>query len=245
MNFADIHFHGLWGVDDGPQTERDMYKMLDVAYAEGTRLLCVTPHYHPGYFRDNQAQTMLAFEQLSKYAKERFADLRLFLGNELRYDQGADSWLESGRCRTINGTGYILVDFRADEKQVTILKAMNQLMNYGYTPILAHAERYRALNRDLRDIRELRSNGVLIQLDGMSMFGGFGLEVKLVSRKLLKYGLVDMISSDAHDTVKRPPVMKKSYDYVAKHYGDDYARALCCECALRILIKDDEGKGID
>ena len=48
VDFADIPFHGLWGVDDGPETEAEMYQLLDAAYAEGTRWLCVTPHFHPG-----------------------------------------------------------------------------------------------------------------------------------------------------------------------------------------------------
>lgn len=245
MEFTDIHFHGLWGVDDGPQTEQEMYQLLDSAYAEGTQVLCITPHFHPGYFHDNQTQSERAFGKLRAYAAERYPDMKLYLGNELRYDRGADSWLESGMCRTINETSYVLVDFRSDEERKTILRAVKQLMYYGYTPILAHAERYRNLSRDLRDLRDLRNSGVVIQLDGMSMLGGFGLETKFMSRKILKHGLADIICSDAHDTGKRPPVMRKSYDYICKHFGEDYARALCCDRALEILFENEEGKGLE
>jgi len=48
-HFSDLHMHALFGVDDGPKTEDDMYAVLDAAYADGTRYMCLTPHFHPGY----------------------------------------------------------------------------------------------------------------------------------------------------------------------------------------------------
>ena len=53
MDFSDLHIHILCGVDDGAKTEADMYAMADAAYSGGTRIICATPHFHPGYFGDN------------------------------------------------------------------------------------------------------------------------------------------------------------------------------------------------
>ena len=47
---ADLHIHLLCGVDDGARDEETMRAMVDAAYDDGTRVICATPHYHPGFF---------------------------------------------------------------------------------------------------------------------------------------------------------------------------------------------------
>ena len=59
MGLADIHIHLLFGVDDGAKDEDEMHAILDAAYQAGTRVLCCTPHFHPGYFGDNYDKVFL------------------------------------------------------------------------------------------------------------------------------------------------------------------------------------------
>ena len=233
MNFADIHIHALFDVDDGPKTERDMQHVVDTVYADGTRVLCLTPHYHPGYFGENREKVEHSFEILTRYVREKYPDLELYLGNELRYSPEAMSWLADGACRTMNGTDFVLVDFYQDERQKAIVHALESLMNGGYTPILAHAERYP--NLSVRMVQDLSRNGVWIQLDVRSLLGGCGFGAKFRSNALLKAGLVDVVSSDAHDLSKRVPGLAKGYRYVARRYSQEYADGIFYENAVRIL----------
>lgn len=64
MALADIHIHLLFGVDDGAKDEDEMHAILDAAYQAGTRVLCCTPHFHPGYFGDNYDKVNAAFKRL-------------------------------------------------------------------------------------------------------------------------------------------------------------------------------------
>lgn len=233
MNFADIHIHGLFGVDDGPKTEQEMYNLIAAAYADGTRVLCLTPHYHPGYFGENREKAAEAFAILQDGAREKFPELELYLGNELRYSPEAVDWLASGACRTLNGSDCVLVDFRQDEKQKNIVRGLERLMNGGYIPALAHAERYGDLSE--RTVRDLSRNGVWIQLDVQSLFGVYGLGAMFRSKGLLKAGLADIVSSDAHGLGKRSPGLRKGYEYVARKYSQEYADAVFYENAVRIL----------
>ena len=73
----------LCGVDDGAADEKTMYEMLDTAYRDGTRTLCLTPHYQPLYYGDNSEKAKSSFEMLAAYAKENYPDMRLLLANEL------------------------------------------------------------------------------------------------------------------------------------------------------------------
>lgn len=225
MIYADIHNHALFGVDDGAKTEEVMLAMVEASYQEGVRFLCLTPHFHPGYFGDNRDNVLLAFEKLCQNALMKWPELKLSLGNELRYDQGCVSWLRDGKCMTMNETNYVLVDFHEREESKCIHQALDRLLNAGYTPILAHAERYGKLREC--DIGQFRENGVLIQVDTQSLFRDFGFSTQRRCKGLLKSGLVDFAGSDAHNLTHRVPGMSRFYEAVKKLCSTEYATALC------------------
>ena len=244
MDFCDIHIHLLCGVDDGAEDEKQMQKMLDAAYADGVRTICATPHYHPGYFGDNTEAVDIAFRRLKEYAV-KYPDLALCLGNELRYGRGFDEWIKSGACRSLNGSRYVLIDFLEHDDADYIVDSTLRVLNAGYTPILAHAERYESFHRDMREIEYLRSCGVVIQVDSASPFGGWGADSKIRSRRIIKARLADLVASDAHDTVRRPPNLSGCYEYVKDKCGRAYADSLFIQTPQTILAdlairKDDE-----
>ena len=241
MKFVDLHNHTLWGVDDGPETPQQMFAMLDAAWADGVEAVCLTPHFHPGYFGNNGRQTDLAFGALVRYAAEKYPRMRLYLGNELRCSGDCLSWLESGECRTLNGTGRVLVDFAEDEPERNIVRGLGRLMNAGYRPVLAHAERYRELS--LEQIRGLRQNGIRIQIDVQSFFGVYGLRARLRCRELLREKLADIASSDAHGLGRRNPVLSRGFRAIGKKYGQAYAGAIFSENPMRLLTEENR-KGV-
>ena len=243
MGFADLHSHILCAVDDGAKTAEDMYALLDASRADGVRTLCFTPHYHPGYFGDNRAGTESAFALAQEYVREKYPDMELYLGNELRYDRACGAWLAAGECRTLNASRYLLVDFRQDESGGQIVEALSHLLGLGYTPVLAHAERYDGFHSDGREIEALRSRGVVIQIDALSPFGGWGFASRRRSRTLLKKHLVDLVGSDTHDALQRPSGMTKCYEFVRQSQGEARADLLFRENPRAILSDSCIGKG--
>ena len=235
MGLADIHIHLLFGVDDGAKDEDEMHAILDAAYQAGTRVLCCTPHFHPGYFGDNYDKVNAAFKRLSSYVQKTYPDMALYLGNELRYEPECVNWLSQGVCRTVNCTRYVLVDFSEAAPEKVIGNGLHALLNAGYIPILAHVERYRSLHGRIPAIQAFWHDGVVLQADTQSLFRGFGLLVQRQCRKLLSLGLIDLFSSDAHNCTSRPPEMLTCFNYISKKYGADYAATLCCNNAIRLL----------
>ena len=69
MGLADIHIHLLFGVDDGAKDEDEMHAILDAAYQAGTRVLCCTPHFHPGYFGDNYDKVNPCTEEFLRFKR--------------------------------------------------------------------------------------------------------------------------------------------------------------------------------
>lgn len=235
IKFADIHSHMLYGVDDGANTEEEMWALLEAAYQDGTRVFCFTPHYYPALFGDNAQRSQALFDHLSEEAADRLPEALLTLGNELRYSPAAVEWLRQGRCRTMNYSRYVLVDFQADESATVIESAIHRLLNAGYKPILAHAERYVSYHRDWKRIMAMRENSVLIQIDADSYTGSWGRHAKHMSKLLIKNRIVDIVSSDAHDLKHRPPSLRHYYDCVCRSCGQEYADHIFYDNPVRVL----------
>lgn len=225
MKFADIHNHALYGVDDGPKSEKEMYALIDSIYKDNIRHLCLTPHFHPGYFGENSGRAIRSFEKLKKYVNDKYPDLGLYIGNELRYNRGCESWIKDGRCNTVNSTQYVLIDFSENQPLSDIINGTHRILNAGYIPILAHVERYRKIPGNLEAVFELKENGVIIQIDAQSVIGVFGFFSKKRCKKLLDLHLADVVATDSHGS-KRPPSMTQSYEYIKKNYSEKYADQL-------------------
>ncbi len=234
MSFSDIHTHILYGTDDGAKTREDMFEIVKTAYAGGTRLICATPHFHPGYFDDNREQALHAFEVLNEHCEKHYPDLKLFLGNELFYTHDSISWMKNSLCRPMGSTRYVLVEFAIDSSEDEIAEGVDRLLNIGYIPIIAHAERYKSLNYGR--LIALRENGVLIQVNAQAVCQRpFAFALNKRVKMMLSEKLVDFVSSDTHDITKRPPDMKKCYKYLEDKYGREYAKKLCRTNAERLL----------
>jgi protein-tyrosine phosphatase len=227
--FADIHCHALFGSDDGAKSAEMMQEMIDKEYEEGVRYLCFTPHYHPGYYGYNEERTESAFALALEYCK-KYPDMKLSLANELHYGPEAISWMKEKACRTVSNTRFVLVDFKMPEEEAVILKGLSRLSSAGFVPILAHAERYSALS--VSAMKALKQNGVLIQANTASIFGGYGFNAKNKLKKMLALHLVDFLSTDAHNLTDRAPRFSDCYLYVAKKHGADYANYICRDNAV-------------
>lgn len=235
MEFVDIHIHALSGVDDGAESAEEMYSMLDMAYADGTRSICFTPHCNPGYWGNNRAKSLEAFELAQKYAKDKYPDLSLFLGNELRYSSRCISWLSEGIGRTLNGTRYVLIDFSFEEDRSVIVDCVTEMLGRGYLPILAHAERYSSFHSDLREVRLLAERGIMIQVDSQSLTGDFGRKCKKRAVSIIKHRLAHIVASDGHNTEERPPLLSKAFEIVSDMVSPEYAESLLCKAPRYVI----------
>ena len=100
-SYFDLHSHILCGVDDGATDAEEMFAMLRMAYEDGTRAICLTPHYSPYLFGDTTESSAEAFAVLVAYAKKHYPDMHLYLGHELGYYEGSIEALNAGECRSL------------------------------------------------------------------------------------------------------------------------------------------------
>ena len=113
----------------------------------------------------------------------------------------------------------------------SVVNGVYEVVRNGYTPILAHAERFEVFRKDPGLADEVLKNGAMIQLNADSVMGKNGFFVKRYCDSLLRENKVHFIASDAHDLKKRPPILKPCYDMIKKEYGCEMADNLFSENA--------------
>lgn len=89
---------------------------------------------------------------------------------------------------------------RASETERVIF----ELRAFGIIPIIAHPERYRAIQQDPDRLLSLLEQGALTQLTVGSLLGMQGTTTRKCAEMLLKKGYIHCIASDAHGLSARP-----------------------------------------
>ncbi len=220
----DIHYHLLFGLDDGPKTIDESVALAEASIAEGVTHIVCTPHanhefaYRPAI---NKERLALLNERL---------DGRITLGLgcdfHLSYDNIADA-LHNRDKYTINGKRYLLVEFPNVMIPSLISEWLYQFNACGIVPIITHPERNPELAANPGRMAEWMRSGCLIQVTAASITGRFGRMAASASDSLLKKNWVHFVASDAHSLRGRPPAMAEAHKILVARFGQDTADRLC------------------
>lgn len=238
--FIDIHTHILPGIDDGAADMQEACLLVRMAQQDGTKALFLTPHYRGDHENQSSERLREVFSQLREQVAREMPDMQLYLGTEIRFDSTVPEKLLQGQLLSLDGSDFVLLEFGTKTMKSQILMGVTEMIRYGFTPIIAHAERCEALRVNPALVDEVRRLGAYIQLNADSIMGGYGFSAKRFSHKLLKKRKVDFVASDAHDGQKRPPLLKKCFLRVRKKYGEEYADRVFCKNAGSIIRKETE-----
>jgi tyrosine-protein phosphatase YwqE len=108
---------------------------------------------------------------------------------------------------------YVLVEMSYLNPPIQLFEIIFQLQVAGYTPILAHPERYAFYHNDFEMYKKLKNSGCYFQVNLLSTVGYYGKEVALSSQKLIKNEMIDFAGSDIHhknhiDAFSRKVILK-------------------------------------
>ena len=220
----DIHQHLIYGVDDGSQDLESSLTMARMAAAEGvTRIVC-TPH--------SSAQ----FPFQAAVVDERLAELREHLRGEIELSLACDFHIMAENivdaCAhpfrySIDGKGYLLIEFPHQFLAPGSERALNELRMAGYKLIVTHPERYTFVHRSPHIIAQWLEVGCMLQVTAGALTGQFGPICEALANELVDRNWAHFIATDGHNPDRRPPHLKKAFDYVANRCGADAARRLC------------------
>src|ERR1700694_455249 len=134
----DVHYHMIYGVDDGPKTIEASLALAEASIAEGVTHVVCTPHASDAHrFRPevNHERLMVLNERLK-------GRLSLGLGCDfhMTYDNIQDAMQNKSKY-TINGGRYLLVEFPEFGISKFMSEILFQFTASGIIPVITHPER--------------------------------------------------------------------------------------------------------
>ena len=233
---VDIHCHILHRFDDGSASLEESLAMARMAVSSGVTDLVATPHF-PGQAASLRRISRLLerYEELSQAIAREGIPRKLHPGAEILCMPDTVDLAARKLLPTIGDTDYFLTEFYFDERLSFMEDMLRALAESGYTPVVAHPERYDAIQRDPLVLDRWFRRGYVLQLNKGSVLGAFGGQVRRTAHTLLDAGLAHVIASDAHSASRRTPHMGPLRKWLEHHLDADYARILVEENPGRLI----------
>jgi protein-tyrosine phosphatase len=197
----DFHNHLIPGVDDGASDAEQTRAALETFRAEGVDRVVCTPHVS-GEATRRPAELAELMEQLDRGWAEAqevakgFPEMTVLRGAEVMLDT-PDPDLSDPRVR-LAGTSFVLVEFPYMVIPPNGPRALFDLKMAGWSPVLAHPERYHNASDAMDDAEEWRRVGALLQVNSGSLLGRYGPKAQSLAWGLLERGWADYLSTDYH-----------------------------------------------
>ena len=209
-NFVDMHNHILPGIDDGAKTSEESLELIEKFGELGISKFIATPHIMYEYY-DNDRNTITAsLDSLrSALLKEKMKNISIEASAEHMIDNNYLKLLEEGGVMPMR-KDYLLLEMSYLQPSINFDEAIIKTAEKGYFPILAHPERYVFLFRRLDKFRKLKEQGILFQLNLLSLGDYYGKEVSNNTRRILEAGLFDFIATDVHNLAQIKAVKELS-----------------------------------
>ena len=191
----DIHSHILPGVDDGAADLDESLAMLEAAKAAGVTSIVCTPHCRDPYF-DYDAMWD-AYDLLVAHA----GGFPLQMGFEVNHSKLMDLGMDWVDYLHFDGSNEILLELSTRAGKLEFQeyeRTIYELQGLGLDVIIAHPERYRAVQRNVELAERLVRMGCKLQASADFIAGGRLGREKRPAKKLFERNLYRYIASDAH-----------------------------------------------
>lgn len=194
LELTDLHTHILPGIDDGAQDLDTALQLLQAQKASGVERVALTPHFYPVEEElDNFLEKRRQAWDLLRSAWDEKTMPRLRLGAEVHFSPClADMDL---RELTLQETDYMLLEL-PDVMQPTFLEpVVQQILDGGITPILAHVERCVYFAEKPAKLQHLIEMGALAQISLRMLHNK---RMRKFAEICLQKNAAQIIASDIH-----------------------------------------------
>jgi protein-tyrosine phosphatase len=231
----DLHNHILPGVDDGAKDLAESLAMARVARNDGITTIVATPHRNSWCYAADLADAQRRLAEVQHACREDGCDVELKLGGEAYIAPDLANQVQTGLALTLNGSRYLLVEWPFDQYPLYSDQVIFELRVRGIVPIMAHAERYRVVQRDVYHLVPLIEHGVVVQVTTGSLLGDLGPEIQKVAETLLTEDLAHVLATDSHSLQRRPPVLSPGRERASQLIGAGRARAMVEDLPRQIV----------
>ena len=211
---VDIHSHLIPSIDDGAKNMDESIELILELKKMGYKKLITTPHISDMF--PNSKETILhEFQKLKEEVKRRKIAIELEVAAEYYADESFEKLLTKGNLLSFGKGNYLLFELSYFTKPQDLESLIYEIQQAGYTPVLAHPERYTYFHDSIENYKRLKKvTDVLFQLNIVSIANYYSKQIKKVAKELIDAGLIDFMGSDTHQ--------KRHTTYLKKTFSDTY-----------------------
>lgn len=194
-----MHSHILPGIDDGSPDVSTSVALVKGLMSLGVTRSIATPHIISDMYRNTPETIQGALEQLRTALKEEGINYTLDAAAEYMMDAAFFDRLEKGEALLCIKDRMILTEFGWGSRPENPKQMSFAILTSGYTPILAHPERYPYFQHNTDTYHLLKDLGFLLQVNLSSLTGYYGPGALKAARYIVKNGLNSFIGTDLHN----------------------------------------------
>ena len=233
---VDIHCHILPKIDDGSSGMEESVALARQAWASGVEKIAATPHF-PG---TEEALALLPrilgkTRRLQQELSLQNIPVELVPGAEVLCLRQTPELAQKGLLPTLGISRSVLTEFYFDMPGEEITRMLGELSRLEYRPVVAHPERYEAVQENPMLALEWFDAGYVLQVNKDSVLGNLGRSAEQTAARLLQMGIVHAIASDAHHVRGRNGDFSEIRRWTRRNLAPEYGRILLEENPRRIL----------
>ena len=244
---VDIHSHAIVGVDDGAQSMKEAMELLQLDWEEGVRTVFATPHYgEENGWAPTSNDVWFGFNMLKEAARKAVPGMEVCFGNEWYCSEDIVDRIRRSEAWPLMPTDWYMVEFlewgEMTEPADVMLRRLKKMRDSGINTILAHPERYTAIQKDWDVAKRICDLGVLLQVNAYDLSLNKNEQTRNLAQWMAQEELISFIGSDMHGTRIKPdgkparrPQMKEGIRWLYEHVNDEYANDIVRRNAERLL----------
>jgi protein-tyrosine phosphatase len=193
-----MHSHILPGIDDGSPDIATSIELVKGLMELGLKRSIATPHVISDMYRNTNETIHNALSSLRTALQEQGIPYQVDAAAEYMMDAAFFEMLEKGEPLLTIKDNIILTEFSWGAMPDNPKLMSFSILTSGYTPILAHPERYAYFHNNYKAYHLLKELGFLLQVNILSLTGHYGQAVAKAAKYLIKNDLVSFLGTDLH-----------------------------------------------
>lgn len=195
---TDIHSHIIPGIDDGAPDVETSLELIKTLMDVGVTGSIATPHIISDLYPNNRETITTALKVLQNALDENNIDFKVNAAAEYMLDSSFIDLIENKVPLLTLKDNFVLTEFPFAMMPNYIKEMTFAVFTEGYQPILAHPERYAYGHQNYKMYHLWLDYGFKLQVNLLSLTGGYGKDVAKAAQYLLKNDMVSFVATDMH-----------------------------------------------
>ena len=210
----DIHSHIIYGVDDGSRSLEESMEMVRLYVANGFSKLIATSHFDRSRYMVDAGEIRNKTQILNEEIAKEGLDFKIYPGHEIQVEPNTLRLIKDKTLNTLADSRYVLLELPFMNPAMFLKDLIYNIQLEGMVPIIAHAERYIYVKKNIDYLLEFIKMGALIQANYSSIKDD-------TLKTMLERNMVHILATDSHQSEWRSPEIGKSKKAIIDIIGED------------------------